>query len=61
MGGELLGGLLPSGRLDFCQGHACSECSQITPHEVRRFSAYTQAYVKSDIFMEIPIGFGVEG
>ena len=63
MGGELMGDLLPSVQLDVCQGHDYYGHPRRTPHtkSVDFFLAYTQADVKSEIFMEPPIGFGVEG
>ena len=54
--------LLPSGQLSVCQGHDYLDNHQRDPHQVSIvFMAYTQANVKSDIFMELPICFVVEG
>ena len=61
MGGELLGCQLHSGQLDVCKVHAYSEHPKRDPHQVSIFVlAYTQADVKSEIFVELPIFFKVE-
>ena len=44
-----------------CRRYAYSENPHIDPHQFSFFFlAYTQADVKSDIFVELPICFGVE-
>ena len=61
MGGGLMEYLLPSGQLNVYQCYAYSVHPQISPHQVSRFFlVYPQADVKSDIFMDLPIGFGAE-
>ena len=62
MGDELLGDLILSGKLNVFQSHAYPKYSQRDSHPVSRFFlAYNQAGVETKIFMELPIGFGVEG
>ena len=62
MGVELLGDLIPSGKLNIYQGHAYPKFfREIQAKYVDFVLAYTQSDVKSDIFVEIPIGLGVEG
>ena len=57
---ELLGYLLPSGQLDFFQIHDYPKCFMKGSHQVSIFFlSYTQDDLKTDIFMDIPIGFGV--
>ena len=60
-GGKLLGDLLYSVQLYVCEVDAYPDSLQITSYQVCTFFlAYTQDYLKSEIFMEIPIGFGIE-
>ena len=62
IGGGLLGDLLTSVQLDVYQGHAYSDYPRISPHQVIIFcSSLKSVWFKSEIFMELPIGFGVEG
>ena len=61
-GGKLIGEIFPSDKVGVCQGHSYSEHPKRAPRQVSRFFlAYTRADIKSDIFMELPIGFVVEG
>ena len=61
-GYELLVEILPSSKFDVCQSHAYSEYSQRDPKQLDRFVlSYTQHDVKSNIFVDLPVGFGVEG
>ena len=57
-----MGNILSSGQLDVCHGNAYPKHPRRFSHQVRSFFlAYTQADVKSEIFMELPIGFRFEG
>ena len=61
MGFKVMGDLLFSGHLDVRRSNQYSEYVQRAPHQVSFFLAYTQADLKSEIFMKIPICFVVEG
>ena len=62
MGGKFWGYILSISQLDDFQVHAYPEHPQRAPYQVFSFFlAYTQYDVKSEIFMELPIGFGFEG
>ena len=61
-GGELLVDLLSIGQLDVCKIHDNPNHPQIYPCQFSGFFlSYTHAEVKSEIFMELLIKFGVEG
>ena len=61
MGCELVGDLLSSCQLDVCYYHVYSNYPMRAPHQFSIFFlAYTQANLKPEIFIELPIGLGVD-